>query len=552
VPSETATVIALVAGVCLLQAIWYLRFRSGSIMDLDEAAFIARALSDTHSLGDGPDELVRTVMGTGVVGPFVPFTTIPLLLVFGDSLGAAWAMTGVYLAILLVATYAVGRRLLPTPWAALAAFLVGTAPVVTDYSRIYHFGVPAAALMTCAVWCLMRADRLRDRRFVVAAGVLVGCMLLTRTMTAAFLPGVAIELGAQVLATAERRERNFAVFWVAAAVVALPWWVANARAAGSHLLGVGYGSDAVRFGASHRVLSFDFWLKELRLIGDYLFAPLMLVVLACFACAAVVLVTRRPRIDVRAWAQSDAFLLAVLVVMGYLALTSTSVEGSGYPLPWLPALIILTLAGARAVPLRAVRAALAGALVLAGLFNVLVKNGVATELSRPTSARLPILSETDVKDGRDRIYQMLDESRYPVPPPPEALPAMHREWMPLNRRLVEFMKRYAEERGQIPRVLVGTGDWMLYDSRLYLASELWTDRGLSVSSFSGSTIDGYVDQIRQAVTNTVMIADPPRVEISGLNGLAIVAAMQRLGFRPVHMERAPDNRRVTLWWHGER
>jgi glycosyl transferase family 87 len=542
----TPSVIALaglIVALCALQAVWYLRFRAGYITDLDESWFIARALN-IHALGAGPREFLRSTIVTGVQGPVVPATTVPFLLLFGDSIGAAWAMAGTYLALLVMATYAVARRLVPAPWAVLSALVVGTAPVVSDYSRLYHLGVPAAAVLTIALWCVLRSDRLLERRFAIIAGGLLGVLILTRIMTLAFLP---------TQDARRRRLMNIALLWLTAAAVAAPWWVVNFDAASSYLTGYGYGSEAADFGTGYSVLSLDYWLKELRVIADYLFVPLLLVVLACIAGGALTALAGRAewrRADVRRWVRSDAFLLAAIVAGGYLALTSSPNEGTAFSLPWLPSLVILVVAAAAAVPRRGVRVALALGLSGAALFNAAVKNGVSTGLSEPASAKLPILGETVTKDGRDRVYQMLDALGYPVPSPPRRLSAMHREWLPLNRRLVAFINRYARARAAEPRVIDAAADWMLYDTRLYLASELWAARALAVSpAIAASTPDAYRKQFEDAGTNFVMTADPPRrANVSGVNSLAVVGAMLDLRFRTVMTTRAPDGRRVMLWW----
>jgi 4-amino-4-deoxy-L-arabinose transferase-like glycosyltransferase len=100
-------------------------------------------------------------------------------------------LTGpIYSIFLVLATYGVARHLMPARWAALAALCVGTAPVVSDFSRLFHFAVPAAALLTAALWALLSSDGLRRTRWVVAAGVLLALMLTARTMTVSYVPGV--------------------------------------------------------------------------------------------------------------------------------------------------------------------------------------------------------------------------------------------------------------------------------------------------------------------------------------------------------------------------
>ena len=135
-------------------------------------------------------------------------------------------------------------------------------------------------------------------------------------------------------------------------VVAGPWYVRNAHSVHDALVGSGYGEGATPFGHHYSIASWGYWTKELRLDLSYTWLPLAAAVLLCFGVALAYLVARHPPL-IRAGrprsAQAAAVLALVLVVLeGYVALTSSRNEGTGFPLPWLPALIIVTPIDARA------------------------------------------------------------------------------------------------------------------------------------------------------------------------------------------------------------
>jgi len=61
---------------------------------------------------------------------------------------------------------------------------------------------------------------------------------------------------------------------------------------------------------------------------------------------------------------------AIVVVEGYLALTSSRNDGTGFVVPLLPPAIALVVVAALKVPWRAARTALIAAFVLVAAFNV--------------------------------------------------------------------------------------------------------------------------------------------------------------------------------------
>jgi 4-amino-4-deoxy-L-arabinose transferase-like glycosyltransferase len=189
-----ATGFVVVAALLLagLHALWLARFRFGFITDWDEAGYIAIALNDLQGLTEGPGAFVDAVgHSLGTQPPIVPLSAIPLLAVFRRSVDVAQLVMPIWSVALVLAAYGLARQLMSPRWSALAALCVGTAPVVADYSRLFHFAVPAAALLTAALWALLKSDGLRRTGWVIGAGVLLALMLTARTMTVSYLPGVA-------------------------------------------------------------------------------------------------------------------------------------------------------------------------------------------------------------------------------------------------------------------------------------------------------------------------------------------------------------------------
>jgi hypothetical protein len=316
---------------------------------------------------------------------------------------------------------------------------------------------------------------------------------------------------------------------------------------GSYLATSGYGSETALYGERHSIASVAYWTKQLELVANYLYLPLLGVVATCLVAGAI---SGRERL--RRVLTSPAFMPLAVVVFGYLVLSTTSNQGTAFSLPWIPSLIVLAVAAAAKVRLRSLRLGLAALLVAVCLFDLAGKNGIGG-LSEPASANLPVLDEVTVVDGRDLIYASLDKYGYPVDPPPEKLPPLHKRWGGFHRQVVRVFWPFTGARGVKPRVDVATGDWLLSSTRLQLASELEHHARITAKPArlgGGDTAAAYRQKLLEDEANVVLTADPPRVPVTTISRRELEAATRSLGFVPVGRLDVPDGREATVWVRG--
>ena len=191
---------ALVAGIILttlvLHVVWLVRFRRGYVTEWDESGYLQFALSNFDALHDqGLWTFAKTVAGRETFGPLLPFVTSLAYPIVGRGVFGSLLVLPLFFAGLVGATFALTRRLVSDSWAVVAALAVAAIPAVTDYTRLFHFALPATACMTAALWALVRSDGLRRVGWAAAFGVFVALTLLSRTMTVAYLPGLAARRG---------------------------------------------------------------------------------------------------------------------------------------------------------------------------------------------------------------------------------------------------------------------------------------------------------------------------------------------------------------------
>jgi hypothetical protein len=558
------TAAVLVAGiVCLtvvLHVVWLVRFRRGYVTEWDESGYLQFALSNFDDLHDhGFSAFARTVGSRGTFGPLLPFVTSLAYPIVGRGIFGSLLILPLFFAGLVGASFGLARRLVSDSWAVVAALAVAAIPAVTDYTRLFHFALPATACMTAALWALVRSDGFRRTGWAAAFGVFVALTLLSRTMTVAYIPGFVLAAGTVFLVRAPElrvRLRNLAIAVATTWLVAGPWYVRNAHTVHDALVGSGYGEGATPFGHHYSIVSWGYWTKELRLDLSYMWLPLAAAVLLCFGLALAYLVGRHPRLIRVRGPQSAraaaALALALVVLEGYLALTSSRNEGTGFPLPWLPAVVILAVTAAASVPARTVRVALAGILVVVSLGAVLSKSGWVEPLAQVRTVAVPGFGRVSVTDGRGIIQIEVAGDGYEIGRVTQPLPSMHRRWLPLARDVVSWSLHHAEERGVPLELTLGLDDRIFANSRLTLAAQLWYHRYVAVhylrSYTDGDSVASYRRQLLLPQPKNALVAGDPPPSGGTITRSKVEAAARSLGFRPVKSFTMPDGRTIWIWW----
>jgi hypothetical protein len=554
----------LVAGiVCVLvvlHVVWLVRFRRGYVTEWDESGYLQFSLSNFDALHDqGLWTFAKTVGGRGTFGPLLPFVTSLAYPIVGRGIFGSLLVLPLLFAGLVGATYGLARRLVSDSWAVVAALAVAAMPAITDYTRLFHFALPATACMTASLWALVRSDGLRRTRWAAAFGLLVGLTLLARTMTVAYIPGFALAAGTQLLVAPPElrvRMRNLAIAVGTVGLVAGPWYIRNARSVYDALLGSGYGEGATPFGRHYPVASWGYWTKELRLDLSYLGLPFAGALLLFFVVALAYLVAvhaRSIRVSRPRSARAAGVLALVLVVLqGYLVLTSSRNEGTGFSLPWLPTLVVLSVTAAASIPARRVRVALAGALVVVSVGVILSKSGWFEPLATVRTASVPGLGRVAVTDGRSLIQREVGGDGYNIRPLTQPLPVMQRQGLPLARDVVGWSRRRAAQRGESLNLTLGFDDRIFANSRLTLAAQLWFHRYLPVHylrSFpDGDTASAYRRQLLSPQPKNALITGDSPPSGGTITRWKVEAAARLLGFKPVKSFTMPDGRTIRIWW----
>ena len=545
-------VAVVLAGATLL---WDDARRVGYPMQIDEAGYLSIAENDRIGFqSEGLGGWVDAVLDQAPHAPLASALTSVLLVIHEGSM-PGFVVLAFFLILLTIAVYGIGERLAGPRYGALAAVVVASLPGVSTLSRTFVFALPAAALMACAVYALLRAERLQRAGWAIACGAAIGAMLLARTMTVAFVPGV-IAAGVVGLACLPREQwrrglLNLGLLILAAIAVAAPWYVPNFDLVAEYLTEFGYGERSAEYGASHSIISWDRWTDVFARISAQdlylLLAALLVVALAVLLVDAVRRVTGSEDrgAALRDLLAGDAAAVTIVVAAGYLALSSSRNVGLGFTLPisvLLPPLAILAL---RRHP-RATVPAIA-ALGAIALVNLLAAFTFSEEVSRQRSVDVPAFGSIPLIDGTPLAVEQI---RIQIDGPETRFDDRDAAYVTAAGRLAETL--YARLGDQVVafgsrnRVL-NTNTVMLAGLRQYNAAipmaQLRSTDGPTAEDFAARLAETDFGLPQVVVTTSTNARDfEPRVD-----QVPVEKAARSLGMRRVQAIRLPDGRQMRVW-----
>jgi hypothetical protein len=329
---------------------WLRDYRFDQSLDIDEAGYITYATVYARSLiGGGINAWLHAINGPGAHGPVVPAISSLILAMAHLDINYAFLTNPILGCIVLLLTYAVTRKISnPQSAALIATLIVATTPGFVDYARAFQFAMQAAVCYIIAAWAVINSNSYTSKRFAVIAGMALGFMIMSRTMTIAFLPAFALaSLG---LIFMEGNQRN-AKTWTGVAIAtcaffltALTWYAQHYKDVFEYLFSFGYGAHASEYGKNTGFLTIDNLKSRVDGLMVLYLRPLHFYILLVFAISATVAgLASRIQATKSAFHEQRAFL-AILIISSLVILGSSRNRGSGFEIPILAPLVAL-LAG---------------------------------------------------------------------------------------------------------------------------------------------------------------------------------------------------------------
>jgi len=349
--SPGKTLLLLVAVYFTVNARWIWLYRRNNLLDIDEAGYLSMAFSYYRSLsGSGLGDWLKSVLSPGIQAPITPALASLLFWISTPSILTGFAVPLLAGVVCVISTNWLARCLMRAQSALLASALVASCPVLVIYTRSFHFAIPATALFTLALVCMLRSRNFSRPFWASLFGICLGLLPLTRTMTIAFLPGLV--MGAAVHTLAQRRDlwtRLGVLAWslLLASISAGTWLLGSASQVFGYLFNFGYGHQSVEYGLKQSIFSLEAWRNTLKIFLFNIYLPHALLLLAgmiAAGCLAIFNIRRHGCTPtLKDLAKSPALPLLLILTEAILALTSTGNSGSAFPAPILPLAIVLSV-----------------------------------------------------------------------------------------------------------------------------------------------------------------------------------------------------------------
>ncbi|HKB51483.1 MAG TPA: hypothetical protein VKC63_08640 [Solirubrobacterales bacterium] len=539
---------------------WFETYRNGFPLDVDEAGYTTIGLIDYLGLkGGGLHGWWEAIQTQTPNAPLTPALQSLLAFVKPGVLDGFAVLTG-FVVVLAFAIYGIGTRLAGPRLGALVALVTAAAPGTFIYAREYVFALPAAALLACAVFALLQSDGLRRRRLAIACGAALGLMLLARTMTVAFVPGVlaaaVLTLGLRQQGKSDLLQRllNLGLLVLTGFAVAATWYWRNLQSVIDYLTSYGYGDQAKFYGAEHSLLSWArFQTVSERMIFDDLLVPLAVLVFAGLVTIGVVAVRRLldgedRRAELERLAASDAFGVFVVFAVGYAALMSSQNGGDGFTFPL--AVLLLPLA---VVALRLFRRAALPVIALlcaVTALNVAASSTIWDSVSKTRLVEVPGYGEMPWVNG---VPHAVGAIRVQVPGSLTHFDDRDHGWTEIDKRLAHLFLQPVGPEGQQGLVAFASRNRVISSNSVGLAAVITAHKTIPFSQLAAEPSDSvgaYAKEIgpegglpAYLVTMSRNTEDFP---IPVTQAYAETAAREA-GFRKIRTMELPDGRQLYVW-----
>ena len=202
----------------------------------DESRHLLASLHYFNDLGQSPKERVASLAFKRFESypPLMYIITIPFYAVAGVSKDVAGMVNILFMAIMILSVYGIGRRLYTEEAGIAAAILATCYPIIVGISKRYVLELPETAMVSLCIYTALRTEGFRKNSWSLLLGVICGMGMLTEWHFPIFCAGPLVymliyphERSLLSPPLSSKRLANFLICMSAALVLSLPWYAYN-------------------------------------------------------------------------------------------------------------------------------------------------------------------------------------------------------------------------------------------------------------------------------------------------------------------------------------
>lgn len=196
----------------------------------DEGGHLSRSLFYRHHMVEL--HVVTFFVTYAVYPPMIFWVAQPFYILFGTTMTAAVASQSIFLAILAISMFELGKHYWSRRVGFLALGFVLTMPMVISQFREYQLDAPLTGMTALSFLMLVKCREFESRSYSLALGLVLGLALLTK-WTVFFAMSLPVAFALLIAVQHHRRTgdrarlKNFAVAIGVSLVVSLPWYLAH-------------------------------------------------------------------------------------------------------------------------------------------------------------------------------------------------------------------------------------------------------------------------------------------------------------------------------------
>ena len=318
---------------------WVKENRFDQILDIDESGYISYSLTLQNSFkAQGLSGFLNALAQPVTFAPLVP-AIASLGISLSNSTGNMVLLTNTFIcALLFITIYQIGLIISGKAAAISSVLLAASIDSIGLHTRTFSFSISAALFFALAVLSFIKCTSFTNRKWSAYLGASLAFMILSRTMTLAFLPSffivICLSIHFRNKSTPVRIHfANLILAFASFILIAAPWYLLNFRTVFGYLFSFGFGKRASEYGSDLGFLTLEnFFDRASRLADSYGLVPMLVLVLIFLL---IVLQIKKHHFKDTKFKTSLIFQISILIAITFFTLFTSRNRGFGFEVPFI-------------------------------------------------------------------------------------------------------------------------------------------------------------------------------------------------------------------------